>query len=96
MAWTEGTAFRVDLASRRSLWSSVTSGELLMCYFRGPGTVWMQTRNEKAFRQWLNGDGTQFRKSWSGVPALIILVLAVLIIGTVIGAALYSTQFNGY
>lgn len=33
--------------------SNMSSGEGLVCKFTGPGTVFMQTRNAKAFGQWL-------------------------------------------
>ncbi len=33
------------------------SGECLVCRFRGPGVVLIQTRNPNGFRNWLAGLG---------------------------------------
>ena len=33
--------------------SSFMSGEMLVCRFRGPGTVLIQTRNPSAFASWI-------------------------------------------
>ena len=53
VAWPEGMHYRLEKAS--SGWiSSVTSGEGLVCRFRGPGTVYIQTRNPTAFGTWLS------------------------------------------
>jgi len=32
----------------------LTSGEMLVCRFRGPGRVWLQTRNPDAFSDWID------------------------------------------
>jgi hypothetical protein len=34
------------------------SGEGLMCYFKGPGTIYVQSRNEAAFRDWVRPAGS--------------------------------------
>ena len=34
--------------------SSITSGECLVCRFKGPGTVLIQTRNPEGFKDWIN------------------------------------------
>jgi uncharacterized protein (TIGR00266 family) len=53
VAWPEGMHYSLEKAS--SGWiSSFTSGEGLVCRFRGPGTVYIQSRNPNAFGSWLS------------------------------------------
>jgi len=52
VAWPDYMQYNIEKAS--SGWiSSVTSGESLVCRFRGPGTVLIQTRNPRGFGQWV-------------------------------------------
>jgi uncharacterized protein (TIGR00266 family) len=52
VAWPEGVDYKIQKAA--SGWiSSVTSGEGLVCRFRGPGRVLIQTRNPGGFGGWL-------------------------------------------
>jgi uncharacterized protein (TIGR00266 family) len=52
VAWTSTTSYKIEKSS--SGWiSSFTSGEMLVCRFKGPGTVYLQTRNPSAFGSWL-------------------------------------------
>jgi uncharacterized protein (TIGR00266 family) len=52
VAWPQGMHYNIEKAS--SGWiSSFTSGEGLVCRFRGPGTVYIQSRNPNAFGAWL-------------------------------------------
>lgn len=52
VAWPEDMEYTIKKAS--SGWiSSFTSGEGLVCRFRGPGRVLIQTRNPGAFANWL-------------------------------------------
>lgn len=52
VAWPEGMDYKIQKAS--SGWiSSFTSGEGLVCRFRGPGRVLIQTRNPPGFGQWI-------------------------------------------
>jgi uncharacterized protein (TIGR00266 family) len=52
VAWPEGVDYKIQKAS--SGWiSSFTSGEGLVCRFRGPGRVLIQTRNPSAFGSWV-------------------------------------------
>ena len=52
VAWPEGVDYEIQKAS--SGWiSSLTSGEGLVCRFRGPGRVLIQTRNPSAFGSWV-------------------------------------------
>eukprot|EP00123_Amoebidium_parasiticum_P004382 comp15684_c0_seq1/m.12841 comp15684_c0_seq1/g.12841 ORF comp15684_c0_seq1/g.12841 comp15684_c0_seq1/m.12841 type:complete len:290 (-) comp15684_c0_seq1:557-1426(-) len=45
VAWESGLTYNVQTAST-TLWSSVTSGEGLMCRFSGSGKIYVQTRKE--------------------------------------------------
>ena len=52
VAWPDYMKYTVEKAS--SGWfSSVASGEGLVCRFTGPGTVLIQTRNPDAFSAWM-------------------------------------------
>ena len=52
VAWPADMEYEVKKAS--SGWfSSLTSGEGVVCHFQGPGTVWIQTRNPDAFEGWI-------------------------------------------
>ena len=52
VAWPTTTNFTIEKASKGWI-SSFTSGEMLVCKFRGPGKVYIQTRNSSAFGSWL-------------------------------------------
>lgn len=52
VAWTDNTEYTIEKASNGWV-NSVMSGECLVCRFRGPGTVLIQTRNPSAFAGWL-------------------------------------------
>lgn len=52
VAWPEYMNYTIDKASKGWV-SSFTSGEGLVCKFRGPGTVLVQTRNPKGFASWI-------------------------------------------
>ncbi len=52
VAWTDTVQYEIQKAS--SGWfSSVTSGEGLVCHVKGPGDVYFQTRNPGSFGQWI-------------------------------------------
>ena len=52
VAWPENVNYRIEKAS--SGWfSSITSGEGLVCRFTGPGRVFIQSRNPQSFGQWI-------------------------------------------
>ncbi len=52
VAWPDYMDYKIEKAS--SGWiSSFTSGEMLVCRFRGPGIVLIQTRNPDAFAGWI-------------------------------------------
>jgi len=53
VAWESTT--RYEIAKAAAGWiSSFTSGEGFVCRFRGPGTVYVQTRSPSAFAGWLS------------------------------------------
>ncbi len=52
VAWPSYMNYNIEKAS--SGWiSSFTSGEALVCRFKGPGTVLIQTRNPGGFKDWI-------------------------------------------
>ena len=52
VAWSGTTSYTIEKAA--SGWiSSFTSGEGFVCRFRGPGLVYIQTRNPQGFGAWL-------------------------------------------
>ena len=52
VAWPDYMKYSIEKAS--SGWiSSFTSGECLVCRFRGPGVVLIQTRNPSGFEAWI-------------------------------------------
>lgn len=52
VAWADYMQYSIEKAS--SGWGrSIMSGECLVCRFRGPGIVLIQTRNPKGFKGWL-------------------------------------------
>ncbi|MBR5914566.1 MAG: TIGR00266 family protein [Selenomonadaceae bacterium] len=52
VAWPDYMDYKIEKASSGFI-SSMTSGEGLVCRFRGPGTVLIQTRNPGSFKNWL-------------------------------------------
>ncbi|UKS25156.1 TIGR00266 family protein [Paenibacillus sp. HWE-109] len=52
VAWPDYTHYTIEKAAKGWL-SSVTSGEGVVCRFRGEGVVLIQTRNPKSFGGWL-------------------------------------------
>ena len=56
VAWADYMQYSIEKAS--SGWgNSIMSGECLVCRFRGPGIVLIQTRNPRSFKNWLAGIG---------------------------------------
>lgn len=52
VAWADYMEYSIEKASKGYL-SSFTSGEGLVCRFRGPGVILIQTRNPDSFRGWI-------------------------------------------
>jgi uncharacterized protein (AIM24 family) len=52
VAWPDSMDYHMEKASNGWI-SSITSGEGLVCRFRGPGTILIQTRNPKGFGSWI-------------------------------------------
>ena len=53
VAWPEHMDYKIEKASSSGWISSFTSGEGLVCRFRGPGNILIQTRNPQVFGQWV-------------------------------------------
>jgi uncharacterized protein (TIGR00266 family) len=52
VAWEASTSYQITKAAAGWI-SSFTSGEGFVCRFKGPGTIFVQTRNPSAFAGWL-------------------------------------------
>ena len=52
VAWPDYMNYKIEKASNGWI-SSVMSGECLVCRFRGPGPVLIQTRNPSGFETWI-------------------------------------------
>lgn len=52
VAWTATTSYNVEKASAGWI-ASFTSGEGFVCRFRGPGVVYIQSRNPGGFGNWI-------------------------------------------
>ncbi|OPH52104.1 TIGR00266 family protein [Paenibacillus ferrarius] len=52
VAWPDYTQYKIEKAAKGWL-SSITSGEGVVCRFRGEGVVLIQTRNPQSFGGWL-------------------------------------------
>jgi uncharacterized protein (TIGR00266 family) len=52
VAWCDYMHYSIEKASKGWI-SSMTSGEGLVCRFRGPGTILIQTRNPSSFEAWI-------------------------------------------
>ena len=52
VAWPDYMNYKIEKASNGWI-SSVMSGECLVCRFRGPGPVLIQTRNPEGFETWI-------------------------------------------
>lgn len=53
VAWTDTMTYKLEKAAKSGWFSSATSGEWLVCRFKGPGTLFVQTRNPTAFSEWV-------------------------------------------
>ena len=56
VAWPDYMYYRIEKASNGWI-SSFMSGEMLVCRFKGPGTVLIQTRNPDGFSNWISSMG---------------------------------------
>jgi uncharacterized protein (TIGR00266 family) len=61
VAWADYMQYRVTKASNGWI-NSFTSGEFLVCVFKGPGTVLIQTRNPGGLRGYINKLGFLLKK----------------------------------
>lgn len=53
VAWPDYMDYKIEKASSSGWVSSFTSGEMLVCRFRGPGVILIQTRNPEGFESWI-------------------------------------------
>lgn len=54
VAWPDNMYYNIEKSSNGWI-SSIMSGEALVCRFRGPGTVLIQTKNPRAFEAYIRG-----------------------------------------
>jgi uncharacterized protein (TIGR00266 family) len=52
VAWPDSLDFKIEKASKSWL-NSIKSGEGLVVRFKGPGSIYIQTRNSKSFGSWI-------------------------------------------
>lgn len=55
VAWSETMRAKIEKASKKGWLASAASGEYLVCRFKGPGSIWIQTRNPKSFGAYVQG-----------------------------------------
>jgi len=53
VAWSDSMSAKVEKASKKGWFASAASGEYLVCRFKGPGSIWIQTRNPRSFSEWV-------------------------------------------
>ena len=53
VAWPSTTNYTIEKAASKGWITSFTSGEGIVCRFRGPGKVLIQTRNSASFGSWV-------------------------------------------
>ena len=103
VAWSESMRFETRLAGRsRSLFSSafssVASGEGLMCFFHGPGTLWLQTH--KPLSEEENGRkvkrGTQRAAGSSALGGCIVCLVFMLFVGGFASVFIYAAMNGGH
>lgn len=81
VGYTGGMEYTMAMANSQSMFASIKSGEGLMCKFRGPGTVFVQSRNIQSFRAaiGLKGAGGGNQGNVSGPIGFIIFFIFVAI-----------------
>lgn len=95
VAWSALMTYRTDFANRRSITASLTSGEGLMCFFTGPGTVFVQSHNPRSFQAWVAGP--QGGRNVGGIAALpciafIFFAIAILFIFGIVATILLNSD----
>ena len=93
VAWSANMTYKVGLASRRGgIVNSVTSGEGLMCYFDGPGVIYLQSHKPNVY-------GPNNRTSVSsnaGPGKCITFLFVVCFIAIAIGATILESQMGQF
>jgi len=93
VAWSEQCQHTVAMASR-SLFTTVTSGEGMMCHFTGPGTIYVQSH---AARTVAAGSGSRpSRRGASPILGVCIVAMVGCIFFTVIVAILVSVFYGNF
>mmetsp|Transcript_16400 Transcript_16400/g.38447 ORF Transcript_16400/g.38447 Transcript_16400/m.38447 type:complete len:279 (+) Transcript_16400:34-870(+) len=82
VAWSEALRLEMKLASggrgiASALFSSAASGEGLMCFFTGPGSVWLQTHKPPQ----LPPKGRDAQCSPTGVLLILVVLLVLVLFG---------------
>jgi len=92
VAWDAAMTYDVRMAAQRRGWlgsamHSAGSGEGLMCVFRGPGRLWLQTHKmpEPAPRDGARAGG---RRQGTALPCLALLVFALILAIILVGLVL--------
>lgn len=57
VAWDETLEYNIEKASAKGWISSFTSGEGFVCRFKGPGRIFIQTRNPEGMKNWISRMG---------------------------------------
>lgn len=57
VAWDETLEYNIEKASTKGWISSFTSGEGFVCRFKGPGRIFIQTRNPEGMKSWISKMG---------------------------------------
>ena len=78
--------------------ASMASGEGLVCTFRGPGTVWVQSRSADGFQEWLATAGHGGGKGGGGggggrggaLPLCIFILFFIAFMAVVVYAVVYG------
>lgn len=86
VAWDAAMPYEVRMAAQRTGWaasaaSSAVSGEGLMCFFQGPGRLWLQTHKPR-LEPGAKGGGR--RKPASGESAVACVVCMLFLFGVLV------------
>ena len=82
VAWDASLNYEVGMASRRrdflgSVINSAASGEGLMCFFHGPGRLWLQTHKRPGEQ---DSKGKSGRGKPGAAPVIVMFLVVVIVI----------------
>ena len=101
VAWDAQMPYELRMASRRSgflgsIFNSAASGEGMMCFFHGPGRLWLQTHKNP---EPACGDGNRSRSRSHGsngaVTCIFVLICLLIVAGILLAIAAQSVTFGG-